>query len=127
MYRYILALLIGTIVGLLGGALGLAGTAIMLPLLIISNIIPNYHKMVGTMLFSILPPISLLAVLEYGKQKHIDYLIGVLLFISYFFGAYYGTFINAYYTSKTLIYASSLTLFIVSLVLLHIGYHHIQN
>jgi uncharacterized membrane protein YfcA len=124
MYRQIIALLIGTIGGVVGGGLGLAGSAIMLPLLILFNIIPNYHKMAGTILFSVLPPISLLAVIEYGKRKQIDYLIGVLLFISYFFGAYYGTIINANYTSKTLIYASSLTLFIVSLILFYIGYHH---
>jgi uncharacterized membrane protein YfcA len=124
MYRQIIALLIGTIGGVVGGGLGLAGSAIMLPLLILSNIIPNYHKMAGTILFSVLPPISLLAVIEYGKRKQIDYLIGVLLFISYFFGAYYGAIINSNYTSNTLIYASSLTLFIVSLILFYIGYHH---
>ena len=123
MYRYILALLIGTIGGILGGALGLAGTSIMLPLLILSNILPNYHKMTGTLLFSILPPLSLLAVIEYGKRKQIDYLIGVLLFISYFIGAYYGAIININYTAKTLIYSSSLTLFIVSVVLFYIGYY----
>ena len=123
MYRYILALLIGTIGGILGGALGLAGTSIMLPLLILSNILPNYHKMIGTVLFSILPPLSLLAVIEYGKRKQIDYLIGVLLFISYFIGAYYGAIININYTAKTLIYSSSLTLFIVSVVLFYIGYY----
>jgi uncharacterized membrane protein YfcA len=123
MYRYIIALLIGTIGGILGGALGLAGTSIMLPLLILSNILPNYHKMTGTLLFSILPPLSLLAVIEYGKRKQIDYLIGVLLFISYFIGAYYGAVININYTAKTLIYSSSLTLFIVSVVLFYIGYY----
>ena len=123
MYRYILALLIGTIGGILGGALGLAGTSIMLPLLILSNILPNYHKMTGTLLFSILPPLTLLAVIEYGKRKQIDYLIGVLLFISYFIGAYYGAIININYTAKTLIYSSSLTLFIVSVVLFYIGYY----
>lgn len=123
MYRYILALLIGIIGGILGGALGLAGTSIMLPLLILSNILPNYHKITGTLLFSILPPLSLLAVIEYGKRKQIDYLIGVLLFISYFIGAYYGAVINTNYTAKTLIYSSSLTLFIVSVVLFYIGYY----
>ena len=123
MYRYILALLIGTIGGILGGALGLAGTSIMLPLLILSNILPNYHKITGTLLFSILPPLSLLAVIEYGKRKQIDYLIGILLFISYFIGAYYGAIININYTAKTLIYSSSLTLFIVSVVLFYIGYY----
>ena len=123
MYRQIVAVLIGTIGGVLGGALGLAGTVIMLPLLILSNIIPNYHKMTGTILFSILPPLSLLAVIEYGKRKQIDYTIGVLLFIAYFIGAYYGAFINENYSAKTLIYISSLTLFSVAVILFYIGYY----
>lgn len=122
MYRILLTILIGSIVGMIGGALGLAGTTIMLPLLLISNIIPEYHKLIGTMLFSILPPISLLAVIEYGRRKQIDYLIGSVLFITYFFGAYYGSIINKYFSDKTLMYISSVVMFIVSLLIFYVGY-----
>ena len=122
MLRIIVAIVIGTLVGMIGGTLGLAGTTLMLPLLLLSNIIPNYRTLIGTMLFSILPPISLLAVIEYGKRKEIDYLIGTLLFIAYFFGAYYGSIVNTYFSDKTLMYTSSVVMFVVSLLLFYAGY-----
>ena len=122
MHRIIIAIVIGTFVGIIGGALGLAGTTLMLPFLLLSNIIPDYHTLIGTMLFSILPPISLLAVIEYGRRKQIDYLIGILLFVAYFFGAYYGSIVNKYFSDKALMYTSSVVMFIVSLLLFYVGF-----
>jgi uncharacterized membrane protein YfcA len=122
MLRIITTLLIGFISGIMGGALGLGGSVFMLPLLLLSNIIPDYKQLVGTLLFSLLPPISLLAVIEFGRRKQIDYLIGTILFITYFFGAYYGSFINAQYSTRSLIYVSSLVLFSVSIILFYIAF-----
>lgn len=124
MLNQLIAIAIGILTGVIGGGLGLAGTSIMLPLLLVSKIIPDYHTMVGTLLFSVLPPISLLAVLEYGRRKQIDYIIGIILFFAYFVGAYYGSIINDKYSDKTLIYASSFTLLIVSVSLFFIAYYH---
>jgi len=124
MLNQLIAIAIGILTGVIGGGLGLAGTSIMLPLLLVSKIIPDYHTMVGTLLFSVLPPISLLAVLEYGRRKQIDYIIGIILFFAYFVGAYYGSIINDKYSDKTLIYASSFTLLIVSIFLFFIAYFH---
>ena len=122
MIKIITIIIIGFISGIMGGALGLGGTLFMLPLLLLSNIRPDYHKVVGTLLFSLLPPISLLAVIEFGRRKQVDYLIGTLLFITYFLGAYYGSFINTKYSTKSLIYASSLALFIISIILFYIAF-----
>lgn len=122
MLRILVSIIIGIISGIIGGALGIGGTVFMLPLLLLTNIIPDYKTIVGTLLFSLLPPISLLAVIEFGKRRQIDYLISSLLFITYFFGAYYGAHINDKYSTKTLIYASSIVLFIVSIMLFYIGY-----
>lgn len=124
MFNELIAIAIGIVTGIIGGGLGLAGTAIMMPLLLLTNIVPDYQTMIGTLLFFALPPISLLAVIEYGKRKQIDYIIGTLLFFAYFFGAYYGSIINQKYTDKTLIYASSFILLIVSVSLFFIGYYH---
>jgi len=121
-YNIILTLVLGTISGILGGAFGLGGTAFILPVLIISKIIPDYKTIVGTLLFALLPPLSLLAVIEYAKRKQINYQIGSLLFITYFFGAYYGAKINSHYSNKTLIYGSATSLLLVSLSLFYIAY-----
>ena len=118
----LITIVLGAFSGVLGGAFGLGGTDFILPILIITKIIPDYKTIVGTMLFAILPPLSLLAVIEYGKRKQINYMIGSLLCITYFFGAYYGSIINSYYSNKTLIYGSAISLLLVSLSLFYISY-----
>ena len=119
----ILSIIIGTIGGITGGALGLGGSSIMLPLIVLSKIIPDYKTLVGTLLFSILPPISILAVIEYSKRKQINYLVGTLIFIFYTIGAYFGSLINVKYSNKTLIYTASFVLFLTSISLLYIAYN----
>jgi uncharacterized membrane protein YfcA len=118
----ILTILIGLFGGIVGGALGLAGTAVMLPLLVLANILPDYKTIIGTLLFTILPPLSILAVIEYGKRKQIHYTIGVILFIAYMVGAYFGALINVKYSDKTLIYWSAITLFLTAIGLLYVDY-----
>ena len=115
-YNIILTIIIGSFSGIVGGALGLGGTPVILPALIMLNVIPDYKKVVGTILFSLLPPISLLAVFEYGKRKQIDYLLGTLLFISYFITAYYGSLINSMYSPRTLKYATSIAFIFIGLL-----------
>ena len=95
MLRIILTVLVGIISGIVGGAFGLGGSVIMLPALLLLNIIPNYKTAVGTVLLSMLPPISVLAVVDYYKRKQVDVTIGVILFITYFLSAKYGSKINS--------------------------------
>ena len=115
-YNIILTIIIGSFSGIVGGALGLGGTPVILPALIMFNVIPDYKKVVGTILFSLLPPISLLAVFEYGRKKQIDYLLGTLLFISYFITAYYGSLINSMYSPRTLKYVTSVAFIFIGLL-----------
>ena len=56
----------------------------MLPGLILLNVSKNFNTAVGTILFSLLPPVSLLAVIEYYKRDQVDMKIGTILFITYF-------------------------------------------
>ena len=99
--RVILTLLIGIIAGIMGGALG-QGPFIFLPALLLLKIIPDYKMAVGTILLAMLPPISALAVFDYYKRKKIDYLIAILLCVSYTIAAKYGAVINKQYSTKTL-------------------------
>jgi uncharacterized membrane protein YfcA len=118
-YTTIITTAIGILSGLVGGALGLGGTPVMLPALILLNVIPNYNKVVGTILFSLLPPVSLLAVFEYGRKKQIDYWLGTVLFVSYFAAAYYGSVINTMYSTRTLKYATGIIFLIVAFMFLY--------
>ncbi len=120
--RIVYTIIIGIVSGLLGGAFGLGGSFIMLPGLILFHIVPNFQTAVGTVLFSLLPPVSLLAVYEYSKKKQVDYLVATLLFISYFIAAYYGEKIAEKMSEKTLKYGCAISFLIVTIYFFYDAY-----
>jgi uncharacterized membrane protein YfcA len=87
--RILLTAIIGIIAGLIGGGLGIGGTFVLLPGLLLLNIIPDYKLAVGTVIVSMLPPISILAAIDYYKRKKVDFLIATILCISYVIAAKY--------------------------------------
>jgi uncharacterized protein len=89
----ILTILLGAFAGILGGALGQSGGAIILPGLLILGIVPNFKTAAGTTLLTILPPLSLLAIIQYYKQGQVQIATSVILMIAYFFAAYIGTLV----------------------------------
>lgn len=113
--RIILTIILGSLSGILGGAFGLGGSFIMLPGLIMLGITPDFQTAAGTMLFSLLPPVSLLAVIEYYKRKKVDINVGIILCITYFIFAYYGSIINKMYSDKTLKFYSGIIFLIISI------------
>jgi uncharacterized membrane protein YfcA len=119
--RILLTAIIGIIAGLIGGGLGIGGTFVLLPGLLLLNIIPDYKLAVGTVIISMLPPISILAAIDYYKRKKVDFLIATILCISYVIAAKYGANFNKEYSVKTLKYTTSLLFFIFSLYFLWSG------
>ena len=83
-------ILLGTFAGVLGGALGQSGAETILPGLLILGIVPDFKTAAGTTLLTILPPLSLLAIIQYYKRGQVQIITGVILMISYFFAAYVG-------------------------------------
>ena len=94
MNQNISILFLGILSGILGGLLGAIGPSILLPGLLLLKVVPNIKTAIGTVLLTILPPISLLAVLEYYKKGYIVVPISILLMIGYFFGAFIGSTIT---------------------------------
>ena len=121
--RTILTLMLGLLSGIFGGAFGLGGTFVMLPGLLLLGIIADYKTAVGTVLLSLLPPISILAVIEYYKRKKVDTYIGIILCITYFFGAYFGSLINNMYSIKTLEYVTSFSFLMISAMFFYMAYN----
>jgi uncharacterized membrane protein YfcA len=121
MLRLLLAILVGTLGGFLGGALGLGGAAFMLPGLLLLGIVKDYKTAVGTILLTILPPSTLLAVIDYYKRDKIDVKIAVLLFISSFLAAYGGAIINKKLNESTLEYIASFLFFLISVYYFYIA------
>jgi len=102
--RVILTILIGLIAGIIGGATGLGGSFLIIPAFYLLGVIPDYSKNVGTTLFAILFPISILAVLEYAKHDDVDYKLGLILTVSYILFSYLGSLINLFMKQKKQLY-----------------------
>ena len=113
MLRILLAILVGTLSGIIGGALGLGGASFMLPGILLLGIVKDYKTAVGTSLLSILPPSTLLAVINYYKRDKIDVKIAVILFITSFLAAYIGARINKKFNESTLEYIASFLFFLI--------------
>jgi uncharacterized membrane protein YfcA len=110
-----LTIVIGILAGLSGGALGQSGAEIMLPGLLILNIVPDFKTAAGTVLLAILPPISLLAVLEYYKRGQVKICISFVLFITYFFTAFIGAYMTKNISNNILEYITGFYFLIISM------------
>jgi uncharacterized membrane protein YfcA len=85
--------MLGVLVGLIGGALsgltGLGGGFIMVPLLVYLFGM-SQHSAQGTSLAVLLPPLGLLAFMQYYRNGHVDVRVAVLVALGFFFGGYVG-------------------------------------
>ena len=106
---------LGAVAGLSGGALGQSGAEVMLPGLLLLNIVPDFKTAAGTVLLAIIPPISLLAVLQYYKRGQVKVVTSIILFVTYFFVAFLGAYISKDISNKTLEYITACYFFIISL------------
>lgn len=106
---------LGAIAGISGGALGQSGAEVMLPGLLLLNIVPDFKTAAGTVLLAIIPPISLLAVLEYYKRGQVKVWTSVFLFISYFFMAFIGAYITKNISNKFLEYITAFYFLLISI------------
>ena len=111
----LLTIILGSIAGIMGGSLGQSGAAIMVPGLLILGIVPNFKTAAGTVLLSIVPPISLLAVLQYYKRGQIQIKTSIILFIFSFIMAFFGAYLTKNISNRTLEYITAIYFMIISL------------
>jgi uncharacterized membrane protein YfcA len=121
MLRILLAILVGSLGGFIGGALGLGASALMLPGILLLGIIKDYKTAVGTILLAVLPPATLLAVIDYYKRDKVDTKIALILFITSFLAAYGGAIINKKLSESTLEYIASFVFFLIAVYYFYIA------
>ena len=87
----ILALLvIGLAAGMLSSMVGIGGGTIIVPALVI--LLAMSQKMAqGTSLAMLLPPIGILAVMNYYKAGYVDFKIAAVLCVAFIAGSYFGS------------------------------------
>jgi len=106
---------LGAVAGVLGGALGQSGAEVMLPGLLILGIVPEFKTAAGTVLLTILPPLSLLAIIEYYRRGQVRVVTSIILMISYFFAAYFGARITKDLSEKALEYSAGVYFLVISI------------
>ena len=79
---------IGLLAGFLSGILGIGGGVVMVPLLLLVGF--TQHQAQGTSLAAMLPPVTLLAVLQYSKEGHVDWKMALIISATFIIGGLFG-------------------------------------
>ena len=84
-----LYVIVGLLAGMVGGALGLGGGAIMVPVFVMLFGLTQ-HQAQGTALAVMLPPIFILAVLRYYWAGNVKVQMAIFVAIGFLIGAFLG-------------------------------------
>ena len=86
----IILIVIGILAGLLSGVVGVGGGLIMIPLLIILLGL-SQHQAQGTSLAVMLPPIGILAAINYHKAGFVQWEYAMIIAVTFIIGGYFGS------------------------------------
>jgi uncharacterized membrane protein YfcA len=84
-----LLLCVGLLAGILSGMIGVGGGIIIVPLLVLFGF--TQHQAQGTSLAALLPPVTLLAVINYHKAGHINWKYALIISLIFIVGGYLGS------------------------------------
>ncbi|MBT3621577.1 MAG: sulfite exporter TauE/SafE family protein [Flavobacteriales bacterium] len=87
---FIILIVIGLLAGILSGLVGVGGGIIMIPLLIMLLGLTQ-HQAQGTALFAMLPPIGILAAMNYFKQGYVKWEYALVIALTFVVGGYFGS------------------------------------
>ena len=121
--KYLLAAIIGSLVGFLGGLQGIAGAFYISALLLSFGVLNTQRLAAGTTLLAILPPISLGAVYSYWKSGDIDVGIAAIIAITYSIMAYFGAIYNKKISQKHVLLSLAVMMFFTSIYFFHSYLH----
>jgi len=91
---------IGLSAGILSGLIGIGGGIIIVPLLLLLGF--TQQEAQGTSLAALLPPVTLLAVLNYNKEGFIDWRYAVIISLFFIVGGFLGSKIAVGLNEKVL-------------------------
>ena len=85
----------------------------MVPGLLLLGIVSNFKTAAGTVLLTILPPLSLMAIFVYWKRGQVQVQTSIILIVVYFFAAWAGAYFTKDLTDSTLEYVSGVYFIII--------------
>jgi uncharacterized protein len=103
---------IGLIAGILSGLIGVGGGIVMVPMLVLLGF--TQHQAQGTSLAALLPPVTILAVINYHKSGYIDWRYAIIISLIFVIGGYFGSKIAVHIDQKMLKKIFGLILLIIA-------------
>lgn len=92
--------LIAFCAGMIGAGVGNSGGTLMVAGLLASGVLRDVKTAIGTVLFSILPPVSIGAIIDYWKAGKVKWRMGIVLMIANIIGATIGGYLVMKYISN---------------------------
>ena len=116
MNQILLLAFIAFFAGMVGAGVGNSGGTLMVAGLLASGVLRDVKTAVGTVLFSILPPVSLGAIIDYWKAGKVKWRMGIVLMIANIIGATVGGyFVMKYISNRGLELFYAVFLFLLSI------------
>lgn len=80
---------IGLVAGILSGLIGIGGGIIIVPMLLLVGF--SQQQAQGTSLAALLPPVTLLAVINYHKEGYVDWRFAIMISVFFILGGFLGS------------------------------------
>ncbi len=93
--------ILGLIAGIFSGVVGVGGGMILVPALVFIFKM-SQHQAQGTTLALMIPPIGLLAVLDYYKHGYVDIKAAAFICLGFFIGGFFGAKIANHISNEML-------------------------
>jgi uncharacterized membrane protein YfcA len=99
--QIIVLAIIGLMAGVFSGTFGVGGAIIVIPALIFFMGL-SQHQAQGTSLAFMIPPVTLMATVNYWKSGYVNWKFALILAVMFFIGTYFGSMISINLNEKIL-------------------------
>ncbi|OFX60945.1 MAG: permease [Bacteroidetes bacterium GWB2_41_8] len=99
--QLLLLAIIGLMAGVFSGTFGVGGAIIVIPSLVFFLGL-SQHQAQGTSLAFMIPPVTLMAALNYSKNGYVNWKFAIVLAIMFVVGTYFGSILSVSIPEKIL-------------------------
>ncbi|HCY42507.1 MAG TPA: permease [Prolixibacteraceae bacterium] len=99
--QLLLLAIIGLMAGVFSGTFGVGGAIIVIPSLVFFLGL-SQHQAQGTSLAFMIPPVTLMAALNYSKNGYVNWKFAIVLAIMFVVGTYFGSMLSVSIPEKIL-------------------------
>ena len=110
--KTITVIVIGIIAGIIAGSTGLAAAGAILLGLTFSGIISDHQTILGTTLYTLLPPTVIFGVWDYYRRGKVNFYYGNILIVTILFSTFIGAYLTRIIPEKYLIFLTGCLLLV---------------